>query len=194
MTIMKNIVIFGAPGSGKGTQSELLIKSYGFLHISTGDVLRSQIAAGTELGKIADSYISQGKLIPDELMIDILEDVLATHADEVARGVVFDGFPRTIPQAAALDELLNKHNAALDIVVGLEVEEDELIARLINRGKTSGRSDDNMETIKKRLEVYNNQTNPLRNHYKEQGKYVSIHGMGSVEDIFGRIKEAIDAL
>lgn len=191
---MKNIVIFGAPGSGKGTQSELLIKSYGFLHISTGDVLRSQIAAGTELGKIADSYISQGKLIPDELMIDILEDVLATHADEVARGVVFDGFPRTIPQAAALDELLNKHNAALDIVVGLEVEEDELIARLINRGKTSGRSDDNMETIKKRLEVYNNQTNPLRNHYKEQGKYVSIHGMGSVEDIFGRIKEAIDAL
>ena len=191
---MKNIVIFGAPGSGKGTQSELLIKSYGFLHISTGDVLRSQIAAGTELGKIADSYISQGKLIPDELMIDILEDVLATHADEVARGVVFDGFPRTIPQAAALDELLNKHNASLDIVVGLEVEEDELIARLINRGKTSGRSDDNMETIKKRLEVYNNQTNPLRNHYKEQGKYVSIHGMGSVEDIFGRIKEAIDAL
>jgi adenylate kinase len=191
---MKNIVIFGAPGSGKGTQSELLINSYGFLHISTGDVLRSQIAAGTELGKIADSYISQGKLIPDELMIDILEDVLATHADEVARGVVFDGFPRTIPQAAALDELLNKHNAALDIVVGLEVEEDELIARLINRGKTSGRSDDNMETIKKRLEVYNNQTNPLRNHYKEQGKYVSIHGMGSVEDIFGRIKEAIDAL
>ena len=191
---MKNIVIFGAPGSGKGTQSELLIKSYGFLHISTGDVLRSQIAAGTELGKIADSYISQGKLIPDELMIDILEDVLATHADEVARGVVFDVFPRTIPQAAALDELLNKHNASLDIVVGLEVEEDELIARLINRGKTSGRSDDNMETIKKRLEVYNNQTNPLRNHYKEQGKYVSIHGMGSVEDIFGRIKEAIDAL
>ena len=191
---MKNIVIFGAPGSGKGTQSELLINSYGFLHISTGDVLRSQIAAGTELGKIADSYISQGKLIPDELMIDILEDVLATHADEVARGVVFDGFPRTIPQAAALDELLKKHNATLDIVVGLEVEEDELIARLINRGKTSGRSDDNMETIKKRLEVYNNQTNPLRNHYKEQGKYVSIHGMGSVEDIFGRIKEAIDAL
>lgn len=191
---MKNIVIFGAPGSGKGTQSELLINSYGFLHISTGDVLRSQIAAGTELGKIADSYISQGKLIPDELMIDILEDVLASHADEVARGVVFDGFPRTIPQAAALDELLKKHNASLDIVVGLEVEEDELIARLINRGKTSGRSDDNMETIKKRLEVYNNQTNPLRNHYKEQGKYVSIHGMGSVEDIFGRIKEAIDAL
>ena len=191
---MKNIVIFGAPGSGKGTQSELLIKSYGFLHISTGDVLRSQIAAGTELGKIADSYISQGKLIPDELMIDILEDVFTAHADEVARGVVFDGFPRTIPQAGALDELLAKHNASLDIVVGLEVEEDELIARLINRGKTSGRSDDNMDTIKTRLEVYNSQTNPLREHYKEQGKYVSIHGMGSVEDIFGRIKEVVDAL
>lgn len=191
---MKNIVIFGAPGSGKGTQSELLIKSYGFLHISTGDVLRAQIAEGTELGKIADAYISQGKLVPDELIIDMLADVLAGHADEVARGVIFDGFPRTIHQAEALDELLAKRDSAVDIVVGLEVEEDELIARLINRGKTSGRSDDNMETIKKRLDVYNNQTNPLREHYQTQGKYVAVHGMGSVEEIFGRIKTAIDAI
>lgn len=188
-----NIVIFGAPGSGKGTQSALLIEEYGYYHISTGDVLRGQIAAGTELGKIADSYISHGKLIPDELMIEILDDVMSSHP-ESAKGVVFDGFPRTIKQADALDELLAKRNQKLDIVVGLEVEEDELIVRLINRGKTSGRSDDNMETIKRRLDVYNNQTNPLRDHYMEQGKYVAVHGMGSIEDIYCHIKAAIESI
>lgn len=186
-----NIVIFGAPGSGKGTQSALLIEEYGYYHISTGDVLRAQIAQGTELGKIADSYISKGQLIPDELMIDILDDVLSAHP-ESAKGVVFDGFPRTIHQADALDVLLEKRGGKLDIVVGLEVEEEELIERLINRGKTSGRSDDNMETIKKRLDVYNNQTNPLRDHYMEQGKYEAVHGMGSIEDIFANIKSVVE--
>ena len=186
-----NIVIFGAPGSGKGTHSALLIEEYGYYHISTGDVLRAQIAQGTELGKIADSYISQGHLIPDELMIDILDDVLSAHP-ESAKGVVFDGFPRTIHQADALDVLLEKRGGKLDIVVGLEVEEEELVERLINRGKTSGRSDDNMETIKKRLEVYNNQTNVLRDHYKEQGKYEAVHGMGSIEDIFANIKSVVE--
>jgi adenylate kinase len=186
-----NIVLFGAPGSGKGTQSALLIEEYGYYHISTGDVLRAQIAQGTELGKIADSYISQGHLIPDELMIDILDDVLSAHP-ESAKGVVFDGFPRTIHQADALDVLLEKRGGKLDIVVGLEVEEEELIERLINRGKTSGRSDDNMETIKKRLEVYNNQTNVLRDHYMEQGKYEAVHGMGSIEDIFANIKSVVE--
>ena len=186
-----NIIIFGAPGSGKGTQSALLIEEYGYYHISTGDVLRAQIAEGTELGKIAESYISKGQLIPDELMIDILDDVLAMHP-ESAKGVVFDGFPRTIHQAEPLDVLLAKRNGKVDVVVGLEVEEDELIARLINRGKTSGRSDDNMETIKKRLDVYNNQTNPLRDHYMAQGKYEAVHGMGSIEDIFERIKVVVE--
>ena len=186
-----NIVIFGAPGSGKGTQSALLIEEYGYYHISTGDVLRAQIAQGTELGKIADSYISKGHLIPDELMIDILDDVLSAHP-ESAKGVVFDGFPRTIHQADALDVLLEKRGGKLDIVVGLEVEEEELVERLINRGKTSGRSDDNMETIKKRLDVYNNQTNPLRDHYMEQGKYEAVHGMGSIEDIFANIKSVVE--
>ncbi len=190
---MFNIVIFGAPGSGKGTQSELLIKEYGLAHISTGDVLRKQIAQGTELGKIADSYISNGKLIPDELMIDILDNVLENMA-ETAKGVIFDGFPRTINQAEALDELLKKRNTELSIVLGLEVEENELIERLINRGKTSGRSDDNLETIQKRLGVYHTQTDPLRDHYIEKGKYSAIHGMGGVDEIFGRIKEAISAL
>lgn len=190
---MKNIVIFGAPGSGKGTQSEFIIKKYGLFHISTGDVLRSQIAQGTELGKIADGYISNGKLIPDELMIDILDDVLSS-APETANGVIFDGFPRTINQAVALDNLLEKRGTQLDIVVGLEVEEEELIARLINRGKTSGRSDDNLETIQKRLDVYKNQTTPLREHYIAQGKYAQIMGMGSIEEIFARIESAIDKI
>ena len=149
---MINIVIFGAPGSGKGTQSELLIKEYGLSHISTGDVLREQIAQQTELGKIADSYISNGKLIPDELMIDILDKVLDSM-QESSKGVIFDGFPRTINQAEALDKLLAKRGTALDLVLGLEVDEEELIKRLLNRGKTSGRSDDNLETIQKQLDV-----------------------------------------
>ena len=191
--MMKNIVIFGAPGSGKGTQSALIIEKYGLFHISTGDVLRAQIAQGTEHGKVADAYISQGKLIPDELMIDILDNVLSTNA-EAANGVIFDGFPRTINQAVALDALLEKRGAKLDIVLGLEVDEPELIARLLNRGKTSGRSDDNLETIQKRLDVYNTQTTPLREHYIAQGKYAHIVGVGSVEEIFARIVEAVDAL
>ena len=191
--MMKNIVIFGAPGSGKGTQSALIIEKYGLFHISTGDVLRAQIVQGTELGKVADAYISQGKLIPDELMIDILDNVLSTNA-EAANGVIFDGFPRTINQAVALDALLEKRGAKLDIVLGLEVDEPELIARLLNRGKTSGRSDDNLETIQKRLDVYNTQTTPLREHYIAQGKYAHIVGVGSVEEIFARIVEAVDAL
>ena len=191
--MMKNIVIFGAPGSGKGTQSALIIEKYGLFHISTGDVLRAQIAQGTELGKVADAYISQGKLIPDELMIDILDNVLSTNA-EAANGVIFDGFPRTINQAVALDALLEKRGAKLDIVLGLEVDEPELIARLLNRCKTSGRSDDNLETIQKRLDVYNTQTTPLREHYIAQGKYAHIVGVGSVEEIFARIVEAVDAL
>lgn len=189
---MINIVIFGAPGSGKGTQSEFLIKEYGLSHISTGDVLREQIAKQTELGKVAESYISNGKLIPDELMIDILDKVLDSMQD--SKGVIFDGFPRTINQAEALDKLLAKRGSSLDIVIGLEVDEDELIKRLINRGKTSGRSDDNLETIQKRLDVYHSQTNPLREHYIKKGKYHAIHGMGYVNEIFSNIKHAIDTL
>ena len=154
-------------------------------------IFGAQIAQGTELGKIAESYISKGQLIPDELMIDILDDVLAAHP-ESAKGVVFDGFPRTIHQAETLDALLAKRNGQVDIVVGLEVEEEELIVRLINRGKTSGRSDDNLETIKKRLDVYNSQTNVLRDHYMAQGKYEAVHGMGSIEDIFATIKTLVE--
>lgn len=187
---MFNIVIFGAPGSGKGTQSENLISHYGLYHISTGEVLRDNIARGTELGKIADSYISKGKLIPDDLMVSILADIL-DNTPEAKGGVIFDGFPRTINQAGALKEMLAKRGAKVDAVVGLEVEEDELIDRLIKRGKESGRSDDNLETIKKRLQVYHSQTQPLHDYYVNEGTYLPIKGVGTVESIFDSIKAAI---
>jgi len=187
---MFNIVIFGAPGSGKGTQSENLISHYGLYHISTGEVLRDNIARGTELGKIADSYISEGKLIPDDLMVSILADIL-DNTPEAKGGVIFDGFPRTINQAGALKEMLAKRGAKVDAVVGLEVEEDELIDRLIKRGKESGRSDDNLETIKKRLQVYHSQTQPLHDYYVNEGTYLPIKGIGTVESIFDSIKAAI---
>lgn len=189
---MFNLVIFGAPGSGKGTQSENLIKNYGLYHISTGDVLRDHIKRGTELGKIADQYISEGKLIPDELMINILASVLDDNAEATKKGVIFDGFPRTIEQAKALKKMLAERGSQVDIVIGLEVPEEELIERLIKRGKDSGRSDDNLETIKKRLDVYHNQTSPLRDFYVEEGLYAQIHGTGSVEDIFNDIKKAVE--
>lgn len=188
---MYNLVVFGAPGSGKGTQSARLINEYGLYHISTGDLLRGHIARGTELGKIADSYISKGNLIPDDLMIQILSDELDTNK-ETAKGVIFDGFPRTLTQAAALNEMLGKRNAKIDAVIGLEVDDEELIDRLLKRGESSGRSDDNLETIKSRLEVYHSQTLPLKEFYINQGVYHNIHGMGTVEDIFHAIRSSLN--
>ena len=188
---MFNIVIFGAPGSGKGTQSDNLINYYHLFHISTDDVLRDHIARGTELGKTANAYISDGKLIPDDLMISILDKVLDDNKEAAKEGVIFDGFPRTIPQAKSLKTMLEKRGTKVNIVLGLEVPEDELIERLIKRGKDSGRSDDNLETIKKRLDVYHNQTSPLKEYYEQEGIYAAIHGSGSVEGIFEDIKSAI---
>lgn len=188
---MLNLVIFGAPGSGKGTQSAKLIDEYGLYHISTGEVLREHISKGTELGKIADSYISKGQLIPDDLMINILDDVLTKEAGKKS-GVVFDGFPRTIPQAEALKHLLEKRGSELHAVIGLEVPEDELIERMIKRGKETGRADDNLETIKNRLTVYHNQTMPLKEYYKSEGKYITINGHGVVDEIFSNIAKGIE--
>ena len=190
---MFNLVMFGAPGSGNGTQSEKLIETYGLFHISTGEVLRDQIAKGTELGKTADKFISNGQLIPDELMVNILSDLLDSNP-ATRDGVIFDGFPRTIPQAVALNEMLAKRGAQVNAVVGLEVADDELIDRLIKRGVESGRSDDNLETIQKRLAVYHSQTQPLRDFYVNEGKYLSIKGSGSIDDIFADIKKSIDAI
>ena len=191
---MLNIVIFGAPGSGKGTQSDKLIDHYKLFHISTGDVLRDNIKRGTDLGKTAKGYIDQGQLVPDELIIDILAQVLDDNKDNAKEGVIFDGFPRTIPQAEALEQLLADRGTRIDAVVGLEVPEEELIKRILLRGQMIGRSDDNEETARKRLETYHNQTSPLKAYYEEQGKYRAIDGVGSIDDIFDQIKENLDNL
>ena len=164
---MRNIVIFGAPGSGKGTQSALLVEKYGFKHISTGDVLRAEIKNGTELGKTAQTFIDKGQLIPDSLMIDILA---ATYdAMQPCDGVIFDGFPRTIPQAEALKEMLARRGTEVAGMLELAVPDEMLTERLINRGKTSGRADDNEETIKKRFAVYHSQTAPLSEWFAQEG-------------------------
>ena len=191
---MLNIVIFGAPGSGKGTQSDRIIDRYKLFHISTGDVLRDNIRRGTDLGKIAKGYIDQGQLVPDELIIDILAQVLDENKDKASEGVIFDGFPRTIPQAEALEQLLADRGTRIDAVVGLEVPEEELIKRILLRGQMSGRADDNEETARKRLEVYHHQTSPLKAYYEEQGKYRAINGLGSIDDIFGSISDTLDSL
>lgn len=188
-----NIVIFGAPGSGKGTQSDKLIDRYGLHHISTGELLRKHIAENTELGKVANSYISQGQLIPDELMIDVLHDLFRKHPEHIAKGVIFDGFPRTIPQAEALAKMLEEYGTEVHAVVGLDVDTDELVRRMLERGKQTGRADDNLETINKRLQVYHKQTAPLREYYTGKGCFHSIDGNGDVDAIFGKISKALDA-
>ena len=189
---MLNIVIFGAPGSGKGTQSERIVEKYGINHISTGDVLRAEIKNGTELGKTAKGYIDQGQLIPDELMIDILASVFDSFKD--SKGVIFDGFPRTIAQAEALKKMLAERGQDVSVMLDLDVPEDELMVRLIKRGKDSGRADDNEETIKKRLHVYHSQTAPLIDWYKNEKKYQYINGQGAMEGIFADICGAVDGL
>lgn len=191
---MLNIVIFGAPGSGKGTQSDKIIEHYNLFHISTGDVLRDNIRRGTELGQIAKGYIDQGQLVPDELIIDLLAQVLDENKENVKEGVIFDGFPRTIPQAEALEQLLADRGTQINAVVGLEVPEEELIRRILLRGQMSGRSDDNEDTARKRLETYHNQTSPLKAYYQEQGKYCAINGLGTIDGIFDLIKESLDNL
>lgn len=189
---MLNIVIFGAPGSGKGTQSARIVEKYGVSHISTGDVLRAEIKKGSELGKVAKGYIDQGQLLPDALIIDILASVLDSLKD--SRGVIFDGFPRTIPQAEALKKMLSERGQDVSVMLDLDVPEDELIGRLIKRGQESGRADDNLETIKKRLTVYSEQTSPLKDFYKAEGKYQHINGVGSMDAIFDEIASVISKL
>lgn len=188
---MLNIVIFGALGSGKGTQSERLIDEYGLHHISTGELLRRHIAEGTELGTVANKYISQGHVIPDDLMIKVLEEVLDSNPELTSKGVIFDGFPRTIDQAGSLNDMLEKRGTKVHAVVGLEVNEDDLIRRMLQRGKESGRADDNIDTIRERLNVYHNQTSPLRDFYIKEGKYHAIDGNGTVDNVFGSIKKSL---
>lgn len=187
---MLNIVIFGAPGSGKGTQSNYLKEKYGLEHISTGDLLRAEIAQKSELGKMAENYIAKGQLVPDEVVIGMLEETIKKNPN--AKGFIFDGFPRTLAQGEALDKILKKFGQEISIVISLEVDDEELINRLLKRGELMGRSDDNRETIESRLKVYYNQTAPLKEFYAKQGKLIEIKGKGSIEEIFASIAQAVN--
>ena len=189
---MLNLVIFGAPGSGKGTQSEVLIEKYGFDHISTGDILRAEIRQESELGRAAKSYMDAGQLVPDSLIIDMIEKVLRERKPK--KGIILDGFPRTVAQAEALDALFAKLDTQVHAVLDLQVAEDELVERLLKRGQDSGRSDDNLETIQKRLGVYHAQTAPIAAHYAQQGVHHAIQGSGAISDITARIACVLDTL
>jgi len=190
---MLNLVLFGPPGAGKGTQAEFLISSFGLTHLSTGDLLRSEIAAGTKLGIEAKSYMEKGELVPDSVVIGMIDSKL--EANKEANGFIFDGFPRTVEQAKALDALLNNNETPISAMLSLEVEKQELINRLLSRGKNSGRADDqDVSIIENRINVYNRKTAPLIEYYKEQNKHFGIEGMGTIEEIAGRLKEVIEKL
>lgn len=187
---MFNLVLFGPPGSGKGTQSEKLIDKYGLIHLSTGNLLREEIKNQTPLGIEAKNFMDKGQLVPDEVVIGMIDNSLEHHKD--ARGFLFDGFPRTLAQAGALDKLLHYKNADIEVVLILDVDEEELIRRLVERGKTSGRSDDADENVqRKRQDVYKNETFPVAAYYDQQKKLVHINGMGSIDAIAERLYTAI---
>ena len=190
---MLNIVLFGPPGAGKGTQSEKLIGKYKLVHLSTGDIFRANIKGATELGTLAKSYMDKGQLVPDEVTIRMLESEV--NKNQHAKGFIFDGFPRTKAQAEALDNLLKSKSVSITLMLALEVEEGELKKRLLLRGAESGRPDDqNPEVIQKRIDVYNNETAPVKDYYSEQGKYKGIYGIGEIDEIFNLLCREIDAL
>lgn len=183
---MLNLVLFGPPGAGKGTQSEKLIAKYNLIHLSTGDLLRSQIAAGTELGLRAKQLMDKGLLVPDEVVIGMIDHKL--RENQSALGFIFDGFPRTVPQAEALDQLLAQYDTQITTMIALVVEDEELIRRLLKRGETSGRPDDqNDELIRRRVLEYNSKTKPVADYYDHQDKYTAIDGIGDIETIFDGI-------
>lgn len=188
---MLNIVLFGPPGAGKGTQSENLISRYNLVHLSTGDIFRSNIKGQTELGKLAKSYIDKGELVPDEVTIKMLESEVEKHPE--AKGFIFDGFPRTTAQAEALDRFLESRDTSITMMLALEVPEEELKKRLKHRAETSGRTDDaDPKVIQKRIDVYQQETAPVADYYRKQNKYKGIDGMGSIEEISKRLFAAID--
>lgn len=190
---MLNLILFGPPGAGKGTQSEKIIAKYNLIHLSTGDLLRSEIQAGTDLGLQAKTLMDQGLLVPDEVVIGMIDHKLKTHRD--AAGFIFDGFPRTVKQSEALDNLLSTYDESISVMVALVVDDNELLARLLKRGLTSGRPDDqNEELISKRIQEYNSKTKPVADYYQAQGKFVPVDGIGEIESIFAEINNAIAAV
>ena len=188
---MLNIILCGAPGSGKGTQSAFIAQKYGVQHLSTGDVLRAEIAKGSELGKQIDAIISKGNLVPDEMMLGVIENYIANLPAD-CKGTIFDGYPRTVAQAESLDKLLKKYNMEA-IMIDLMVDEQLLIQRLIERGKVSGRADDNLNTIRHRIAVYHQQTEPIAHYYLHHGNYFAVNGNHSMADVFLQIMRIIDS-
>ncbi len=187
---MINLVLFGPPGAGKGTQAILLAKTFNLVHLSTGDLLRHEIAEKTDLGRLAAELIDKGELVPDEVVISMIESRLKKPRSTV--GFIFDGFPRTVAQAQALDRLLTKHHSKVSVMLCLAVDKPELINRLLKRGLTSGRCDDlEAATIEHRIDVYNEKTAPIINYYESQGKYYPIQGLGSIEEISENLKQAV---
>lgn len=188
---MFNLILFGPPGVGKGTQSSRLIEKYGWIHLSTGDLLRAEIGKQTPLGIEAKHFIDQGQLVPDEVVIGMIGSAL--DANPQSKGFLFDGFPRTVAQAEALDKLLKLKKSAINLVLALEVSEEELVHRLLNRGKTSGRSDDsNEKVIRDRIREYESKTAPVADYYASFGKVAHIPGEGSIDDIFKALSGQID--
>lgn len=190
---MLNIVLFGPPGAGKGTQSERIIEKYGLKHLSTGDIFRANIKGETELGKLAKSYMDKGQLVPDEVTIKMLQSEFKKV--ENAKGFIFDGFPRTNAQAEALDSFLSSENTSIAVMLALDVEENELKVRLAKRAESSGRPDDaNPEVIQNRINIYKAETLPVKEYYQKQDKFIEVDGIGSVDEITNRLFSAIDSL
>jgi adenylate kinase len=190
---MINIILFGPPGSGKGTQAAKIIEKYALVHISTGDLFRYEMSNDTPLGQQAKAYMAKGELVPDSVTIGMLRNKVDSHPD--AKGFIFDGFPRTIPQAQALDGLLSEKDSSIHALIALEVKDEEIVERIKKRGVTSGRTDDTNESIvRNRIEVYKNETTPVFDYYKRQHKSFSINGIGEIDEIFGAISATIDGL
>lgn len=187
---MLNILLFGPPGAGKGTQSKKVVENYRLLHISTGDILRKEISEHTPLGKVAQHYIDKGELVPDNVVIGMIEEIY--NQNKNVKGYVFDGFPRTVAQATALDEMLAKKKQTINLMIVLEAPENELIKRLTNRAKIEGRKDDDLQIIENRIKVYTTQTEPVIEHYHKQGKVHKVNGLQTIEAVFEDICQIID--
>ena len=192
---MLNIVLFGPPGSGKGTQALMLKEKYQLFHISTGDIFRREIKGKTPLGMEVTSFLDAGKLVPDEVTFKVLAAEIENNSAQIKNGILFDGYPRTIPQAEIMDSYFDEKKTPVSIVLSLIVSDEEVVKRILLRGKTSGRSDDNDEqVVRQRLRVYKDQTLPLAEYYRKQNKYIEVEGEGTVEEIFGRLCREIDKI
>lgn len=187
---MFNLILFGPPGSGKGTQAAKIAEKYGFAHVSTGEIFRSEMRNETPLGVKVKGIVERGELVPDEVLVEILEAGIAKHED--ADGIIFDGYPRTLQQAKDMDTIMEKRNDTIDLVLALEVDDEEIIKRLLKRAELEGRKDDTREVIENRIEVYNNQTQPLIDYYKEKGLFRSVNGIGTIDEIFESICREVD--